>query len=621
MQSKTMKKFKKLFSFALALVLAASVLPADMAKASDTTPIGIDVSWEEGEIDWAQASGEVDFAVIRAAEGTEVDSEFANNATGCTENGVPFGVSVYTLAQTADEATAEAETVLALLEGYTVDLPIYMEFEDADMFALSDAEKLAVVKAFADTITTAGYEAGLYATIDTYNAFFAADTYYASLNIWVSDLDSTSLPLSSANMWQYSWDGAVAGVDADASLNYFYGELPVEEHTHTPVTDAAVAPTCTETGLTEGSHCSECGEVIVAQEVVAALGHTPGEAVTENIVAKTSLDRVVYCTECGTEISRVTLPLLRVSGVVLALENDISIVFNTKASTVDGVYTGVYAVVEQELENGEVRETTIEGVKSDDGTKYEFLYNGVAAKEVGDAMHITVYGYYGDDLIEGGVTDYGVMTYCNNQLKKTATQLGMNDTRAAAFKALLVDLVCYAVEAQNYFGYKVDTPVTDQLASETYLDYASSDSVLDGMQNVQNGSYETVENPAVVWKGVTLQLLAKAKIRVKVTYSGNIEDVTLYAKVAESEVFEVTDYELVSGTTNQYYFYFDNLTAFQFSDTVDFYFVQDGTTVSNTLRYSIESYAAKYKDNASVGAVVKAMMKYGYAAAAFSDAL
>ena len=37
---------------------------------------------------------------------------------------------------------------------------------------------------------------------------------------------------------------------------------------HTPVVDAAVAPTETTDGLTEGSHCSVCGAVLQAQEVI-----------------------------------------------------------------------------------------------------------------------------------------------------------------------------------------------------------------------------------------------------------------------------------------------------------------------------------------------------------------
>ena len=80
---------------------------------------------------------------------------------------------------------------------------------------------------------------------------------------------------------------------------------PTPVHRHTVVVDAAVAATCTETGLTEGSHCSTCNAVIVAQEVVPALGHKPelknAKAATCTEAGYTG-DKV--CSVCGVTVEK-----------------------------------------------------------------------------------------------------------------------------------------------------------------------------------------------------------------------------------------------------------------------------------------------------------------------------
>ena len=51
-------------------------------------------------------------------------------------------------------------------------------------------------------------------------------------------------------------------------------ELPLDNDKHeNVVTDAAVAPTCTESGLSEGTHCAACGTIFVKQDTISALGH------------------------------------------------------------------------------------------------------------------------------------------------------------------------------------------------------------------------------------------------------------------------------------------------------------------------------------------------------------
>ena len=87
--------------------------------------------------------------------------------------------------------------------------------------------------------------------------------------------------------------------------------IPAMGHTEEPI-GAATAPTCTAAGLTAGSRCSICGLVLTPQQPVPPLGHT--EAVYEAVAAtctEPGLTSGTYCSVCHTVIkAQETIPAL-----------------------------------------------------------------------------------------------------------------------------------------------------------------------------------------------------------------------------------------------------------------------------------------------------------------------
>ena len=68
----------------------------------------------------------------------------------------------------------------------------------------------------------------------------------------------------------------------------------IQKLSHTEETLNAVAPSCTQTGLTEGKKCSICGEILAAQEEIAANGHS-----YNNELHKDENNHWQICGTCG----------------------------------------------------------------------------------------------------------------------------------------------------------------------------------------------------------------------------------------------------------------------------------------------------------------------------------
>lgn len=79
---------------------------------------------------------------------------------------------------------------------------------------------------------------------------------------------------------------------------------------HEPIVDPGVEPTCAQTGLTEGSHCAVCKNVVVVQQRIPMLPHQPViDPGVEATCTEPGLTDGSHCSVCGTVIDeRQTVP-------------------------------------------------------------------------------------------------------------------------------------------------------------------------------------------------------------------------------------------------------------------------------------------------------------------------
>lgn len=206
----------------------------DYSDGTYTSLRGVDVSYFQGEIDWtAVAKAGIDFAMIRLgyrgwkSGALSEDEQFAANLKGAQAAGLKVGVYFFSQATSVAEAAEEAAFTLERLDGVTLDMPVVFDWERLD--SQSEARTNAVTgdmattcaKVFCDTVEQAGFTPGVYVYQDVAYNGYDLDKL-ADYFIWSSETGTAPYYYYKFEMWQYSFEGAVDGIDHKVDLNLYF---------------------------------------------------------------------------------------------------------------------------------------------------------------------------------------------------------------------------------------------------------------------------------------------------------------------------------------------------------------------------------------------------------------
>lgn len=300
-----------------------------------------------------------------------------------------------------------------------------------------------------------------------------------------------------------------------------------------------------------------------------------------------------------------TTPELTFSGASLTLENDLT--FNFKANAAlftEYGYADPYVVFSFGGTERTVTDYTVEN------GKYVFSFTGISPHQMNDTLTATLHAALaGAD--KTAVREYSVGEYCYD-----AYQLYPQD---AALCRLLADLLLYGARSQEYMSYHTDALVTDRLAVYPELAAAATEGA-QTYTTVRDLAVETVASPAATFKGAGLNLMNTVAIRLKIRTDEDPASLTLRARKAGAE-YTVPGAEFLPAGQGVWYALFTGFHAGEMKETVTFTVEKNGEAISNTVAYSIESYAYDQRGTTdpALKALIDAMMNYGASARAYEE--
>ncbi len=246
-----------------------------------------------------------------------------------------------------------------------------------------------------------------------------------------------------------------------------------------------------------------------------------------------------------------------------------------------------------------------------DGNYYVFSYKGINPQLMNDKVTAVLHAKNSKGEYISPEKVMSVREYAYTMLDRYSSD------EHSKLRTLLVDLLNYGSATQKYVGYQTNNLANSDLTA-TQKSWASKDAK--EFKNIRNFDYETITNPTVQWNSCGLVLGNAIMFKVKFT-ANNVENKTVEISLRNAKfTYDKNDFKANGDGT--YYVYCNELFAHEVSDEVLLTVYENGVPCSNTMLFSVESYARLVRDNykgTPLDEMITTMMLYGNSAKEYKN--
>ncbi|MGG1343865.1 GH25 family lysozyme [Bacillus toyonensis] len=192
----------------------------------------VDLSYHNGDINFEVAGQFLDLAILRVQYGSrKVDSKYHEYVEGCEANGIPHAAYAYGCYVSVADAVIEANDFMNRTSSNAKFLVLDVEDDTLDSCGADDLAKATQV--FIDTCRAAGWKVGLYVSHHMYASYGLQDVQADFL--WIPRYGRQ--PAYDCDLWQYTEDGYVEGIDGNVDINQLNSDKSLEWFTDGHVND------------------------------------------------------------------------------------------------------------------------------------------------------------------------------------------------------------------------------------------------------------------------------------------------------------------------------------------------------------------------------------------------